>query len=1571
MKKKILVLLYLLLPICSFAQLTPAEGFEGTTFPPAGWLITNNGIGNPALTWLQASGSAAQPAYAGSHAAFLDRENVAAGTVAADYLVTKEFEYPANAQLHFFSRLIITGNQQSVFKFYLLDAANNTIIPNEAATYPAPFLTWSENDFNPQLNYTERIIDLPAGTVGNNYRVVFAMENDNGDRWVLDQISVLSKCLDPVNLSVANAALNTADLSWDNPGNATSWEIEIVPENGAPTGTGVVYSGALPFHATAENGLEAATNYKYYVRAICGDGAVSAWVGPKLFNTTLCPVENQCNYTFILTDWNNGWGENTMIVSQNGITVATLQLVNSATNTVTVPLCNGPFQLSTNSGLDFVYTAGVQVINPFGQILYDKEVGDEALEILYSGTVDCTGPACLPVQNIIGSDSSLTSVNLSWAGPATGNWQYYVTEQGGQAPTADALGILTTTNPVTVTGLNAATSYDFYVKTICIDEQSAWVGPLNYSTAVCDASQKCTFYFEMTSNGSGYFGHTMTILQGGATVATIGSTFTEGLTATVAVALCPDVPIDIVWTADADGLFTYSTTGLNVYTPYMEVFFSKPAGTGVINSTIFTGMPSCNPPACLKPQQLYANNITAHSATIGWTEMGAATNWEYYIVPLNSPAPENSQSGTPATVTTAAIANLQSGTFYTLYVRAICGGSNGNSSWSVVYVFVTKIENDECTNATDIPVNTGTDCTLFITGTMDGSTTSGQMPSCIIDGVAGDVWYKFTATAQEHTVSITSLGSTFSYVSIYQGNNCGNLEEMTCTQNPITMISNLTIGATYYVKVFTEYLEEGLSSQFELCITTPAPIIVTDVFEDNEVTAMVNDVLITSGCAQVSNISFSGYGLGKFEKGNSTFALSEGIILSTGTASSAMGPNFSQLSDGTEDWAGDTDLYNYMQTINSDPGLSVHFNATVLEFDFTPFTSHISFPFIFASEEYGMYQCEYSDAFAFFLTDITANTPTTNLAVLPGTTIPVSVTTIRDEAFNPGCISQNPEYFDTYYGGLGGGADPLTSPTNFEGNTVQLLAQSDVVSGHTYHIKLVIADEGDFAYDSAVFLGSFNVGGVNLGPDLTVQNGTAPCAGEAYVIETNLSTADYSFTWYKNDVLIAGATGTSLTVTQDGEYAVTTHDLDAFCDNTDSVVVEFYDVLQKTNNPVNLTLCNTSGYATFNLATNTTAILQGLTTSNFTISYHATLSDANTNSNSLALSYTNTVQNLQTIYVRIYNNTLQCTGIKTFNLVVGDLAPQFTVNNNFSICQGSSATITVVPGNFAANAVTYAWTQDGQPLANTTGQINVLQSGTYAVSVNYGGCTVTQTVVVTVIAPPVADAPANVSACSYELPQLNENSTYHTEANGLGAIITAGTIIKTTQTIYVYAVNQLGCTNQNSFTVTILPTVSVTVTQGCEDNGYILEVNFDSDVNTDTASFAWTDANGTTLGTNSPKIAVTAAGIYNITVTPDALSGCPVTIVVTVDNIGCMIPKGISPNGDDKNDNFDLSGFDISKLSIFNRYGIEVYSKNAYTNQWHGQTDGGDKLPTGTYYYAITFSTGASKTGWVYINRQE
>ncbi|QEE50826.1 T9SS type B sorting domain-containing protein [Flavobacterium alkalisoli] len=136
------------------------------------------------------------------------------------------------------------------------------------------------------------------------------------------------------------------------------------------------------------------------------------------------------------------------------------------------------------------------------------------------------------------------------------------------------------------------------------------------------------------------------------------------------------------------------------------------------------------------------------------------------------------------------------------------------------------------------------------------------------------------------------------------------------------------------------------------------------------------------------------------------------------------------------------------------------------------------------------------------------------------------------------------------------------------------------------------------------------------------------------------------------------------------------------------------------------------------------------------------------------------------------------------------------------------------------------------------------------------------------------------------------------------------------------------------------------------------------------------DNNGTMVGiTNPSAFQNTVSGEQLIWVTVENTSGCTASVSFNIYTGQCFIQRGISPNGDGMNDFFDLTGFEVQQLNVYNRYGEKVYSFSHYTNEWGGQSDNGSELPSGTYYYSINFSDpnptyGSQHTGWIYINRQ-
>ena len=376
----------------------------------------------------------------------------------------------------------------------------------------------------------------------------------------------------------------------------------------------------------------------------------------------------------------------------------------------------------------------------------------------------------------------------------------------------------------------------------------------------------------------------------------------------------------------------------------------------------------------------------------------------------------------------------------------------------------------------------------------------------------------------------------------------------------------------------------GCSDVETITVKVLGPQIVVDT-TTYTVPELVEDVLINSECSLVSNIQFSTgtnfnseNGIGYFTGGVGTFGFTEGIILSTGRAIAANGPETDDQSNGNGSWPGDADLANAIGLNTADT-----FNASFISFDFTPLNTSINFDFIFASEEYGFFQCTYTDAFAFLLTDNVTGV-TTNLAIVPGTTDVVSVLNVRDNAFNGGCASVNPAFFDEFYGAAGQPAN--TAPTNFIGYSTVMTAQSPVVANRSYSIKLVIADDQDFRYDAAVFLkaGSFDLGG-ELGDDVTIASGNAQCLGSVVTLDTGVDPS-VVHQWSDNNGVIAGETGPTLDVTVSGTYSVEVQ-FSSICTSTDTVLIEFIDGAI-IDNLINLTECDNGVDAVeFDLTVNT------------------------------------------------------------------------------------------------------------------------------------------------------------------------------------------------------------------------------------------------------------------------------------------------------------------------------------------------------------------------------------------------
>jgi gliding motility-associated-like protein len=868
MKKITFLLITLCFSLSGYSQLA-LEGFESTSGPATlpsttwalgtgNWAVFDNGIGLGQRWGINSTVTTPAIVYQGTNAAYINRENIGQGNTSEDYLATPLVTIPTNGQLHFYTRSFTTGNQGTLYQIKVAPAT-------ASQTNPAAYTLvqqWTEVDLTTTYNiYEEKVVSL-AAYAGQQVYVSFVkvytqpLTTLDGDRWLVDNVSIIEQCLDPTTLTASGITQTSANLSWGNPSGATSWEIEVLPAANPFTGVGVVYNGVLPFNATTTAtgaGLTPSTDYKYYVRAICSNGGNSLWVGPYLFSTSSPGLS--CSAPIVIGSLPYSTTDNTVNYSDNtaieGVPGTSCGATNGYLNGNDVvyaftPTTSGVVNVTmtptaTYSGI-FVYNScaniGVSCIAGVGNSGTTVRTFDLSVTVgttyyivistwaspqttaytLTLQTVNCTPPTTLTATGI-----GQTTANLSWANPGgASSWEYVVQPAGSSIPTASGTQTNSNTNNP-IASLNSGTNYQFYVRADCGNGTfSAWAGPFLFSTA---ANYCAGNHFYDTGGATGVYNNS----------------------ANITTVICPNTPGDQVtvifnsfslesgfdYLKIYDGNSSAATLLGNFTGATLPPSFTSSAVNGCL-TFVFTSDSSvtlagwdatiiCSPPpTCPKPTAVVVSNIGQTTATVTWTEVGTATSWEVLLLPAGSPAPLPSASGTITTTNPFFATNLTAATSYDVYVRAICSPTD-ISFWSNRVSFTTLISNDECINAITAPVNTTTLCTLTASGALIGATASTQGNTC--SGTDDDdVWFQFTATSTQHTISLLNIaGSTTDLFHVVYSGSCGSLTQLYCSDPNTSTASNLTPGQTYFIRIYSYTSTPGQTTTFTLCIGTPVP----------------------------------------------------------------------------------------------------------------------------------------------------------------------------------------------------------------------------------------------------------------------------------------------------------------------------------------------------------------------------------------------------------------------------------------------------------------------------------------------------------------------------------------------------------------------------------------------------------------------------------------------------------------------------------------------------------------------------------------------------------------------------
>ncbi|MFY0631010.1 MAG: T9SS type B sorting domain-containing protein [Flavobacteriaceae bacterium] len=564
------------------------------------------------------------------------------------------------------------------------------------------------------------------------------------------------------------------------------------------------------------------------------------------------------------------------------------------------------------------------------------------------------------------------------------------------------------------------------------------------------------------------------------------------------------------------------------------------------------------------------------------------------------------------------------------------------------------------------------------------------------------------------------------------------------------------------------------------------------------------DLLLASSCATNSNISISSsQSVAYFNSNGSTFPIPEGIVIRSGIAANSQGAYTGVGLDSQVNTNGDADLQNISNQTGQSSTIT---DVAFLEFDFVPSSTSFAFDFLFASNEYGQWQCGFSDVFAFLLTDLNTGV-TTNIAVVPGTNTPISVRDIRDNQYNTACNSANPSLFSTY-----NVDDPANSALNMRGHTVVLNASSDVIPNNPYRIKLVIGDYNDSDFDSAVFIqaGSFDT-------SLSLGNDRELCDGDTILFDSGFTnTVDFSYEWLRNGVTIAGETNPTYTATQSGTYDVIVTTLSTGCALTDQVIVTDLPVAP----PNDLLECDTGATVTFNLTLNDAAVL-GIDPAEYEVFYYATANDANANVpiTSDLMAYPSLGG--ETIYMRIRNRATDnlCSLTLEFDLNVALITA--TVPTDIEACEsdisidisGQVETQILNGLNPTDYTVNYYTSQsdanlginqilDPTDFAPPTG-VDPLPIWARLIDDANPVCFDVITFNININPLPLVDDLSDVYVCTQYTLQPLTNGNYFLVPDGVGTPLNAGDIINNQTTIFIYSIGANGCSNQTSFNISM------------------------------------------------------------------------------------------------------------------------------------------------------------------------
>ncbi len=617
---------------------------------------------------------------------------------------------------------------------------------------------------------------------------------------------------------------------------------------------------------------------------VYGTGGDVEWFVSPTVDLSSAANPQQLEVDMAITPYNNSaqgtfGAEDTFAIMVSIDNGATWDLLSAATTfNVSNPLANGTVTADLS-------TYAAETSMKFA-LYIERTPGSNSpdLDASFDNFIIDDAPSCGDPTAVSAGGASATTANISWTAPVAGtptDYEWEIVPVGnGQGVGVVSTGLVggTGTSVTGVGTLTAQTDYDAYVRTVCGVDNSAWVGPVSFSTPCppitafpwtetfepASTTEACwrtinnndTWILNSSTSNTGAEAAAIDTDGGGTTnddwlitpqLTLTGNEVLKFYTRTfssfepnefeILISSGSSDAVDFTTTIQpllTIGHTTYQeyTVNLTAYSGNHFIGFHIPSGVAdgwVLYVDDVTIEPA---PSCSDPTDLTATSTSASTADLNWTVgIGTTHTWEVGTAGFAPGTGAEFATGTTgALVGTASVSGLALNQAYEAYVNIDCNAS----TWEGPFAF-TILEGDICATAIDLGAQTSPYSGTTAGFTANDITITASSGCTRAAQSANVIFYIDVADGEELSLRTDGTFDSYHYVGFgLPGGTCPGATQLTCadTDDRTTTYYNST-GATQRVYLVQgRYSSTGSATTFDLIWETYSCFPPTSLVED-------------------------------------------------------------------------------------------------------------------------------------------------------------------------------------------------------------------------------------------------------------------------------------------------------------------------------------------------------------------------------------------------------------------------------------------------------------------------------------------------------------------------------------------------------------------------------------------------------------------------------------------------------------------------------------------------------------------------------------------------------------------